>query len=275
MNTKTLALILLRRWKVAVPIFVVALVFAIVNAGSPSHSVEVSFLLVTPSDVSGESDDANTNPILSTPSEVRSVANVVVITMQTDSRRLEVEESGYSLAYEFSVARTDPFVSAVVIDDTAEGAVESAIVLSQLFIEEMTQQQIRFGADAGALVRAELLEISEPLADYSGVRATQAIIVFLGLTLAVFAAFAIEGARYFFSDRRIEYREMLVASAANDQLAQSRRESQPVIEAGPERRLGPSVDSPSDSDVDAGDDEVEGDDKAAAGPSRGSRWERS
>ena len=269
MNTKTIVLILLRRWYVVIPIAAAALFFALQSGGSPTHSVETSFLLVTTPDVSGSTEDASANPILTTPSEVGSVANVVAVTMHGESRRTEVWEAGYSTSYDFFVARNDPFVVLTVWDDTAEGAVESSIVLTQLFVEEMTEQQIRFGADPGALVRAELLEISEPIADYSSVRTTQAMVAFIGLVFAVVAAFAVEGVVYFFSDQRREYRAMqFEAASAVDQaavqpqpqrIAPQREAHQPElasVETAPELEPAESA-------------------SASSAASRGSRWGRS
>lgn len=204
MDLRTIVLILLRRWYVAVPIAVLALWFASGSGGSPSYTVESSFLLVTqPVDA----EDEIGNPILETPSAVNSAANVAVVIMHSETRRIEIAEAGYAPGYGFSVARNDPFVNLAVAHGDPELATETATVLSNLFVEEMAVQQLRFDADAGALVRAELLEISAPIADYSGVRTTQATYAAAGMLLAFLAAFAVEGVVYFFSDRRKEFAE--------------------------------------------------------------------
>ncbi len=207
MEIRTIVLILLRRWYVAVPIAILALYFAAGSGGAPIYSVEASFLLVT-NPTSTIEDSAASNPIIETPAAVNSVANVAVVVMQTESRRAAVAEAGYSPGYGFSVSRADPFVNLELTDDDPELAIESAVALTGLFVEEMEAQQIRFGADAGALVRAELLEISEPIADYSGVRTSQLTFAVAGLVLAFIAAFVAEGIMYFFSDRRQEFHEL-------------------------------------------------------------------
>ncbi|MEQ8841235.1 MAG: hypothetical protein RIB98_09655 [Acidimicrobiales bacterium] len=207
MEIRTIVLILLRRWYVAVPIAVLALWFAAGSGGQPTYSVEASFLLVTNPSTTTE-DAAASNPIIETPSAVNSVANVAVVVMQTEARRTAVAEAGFSPSYGFSVARDDPFVNLELTDDDPELAIETAAALTRLFVEEMDTQQTRFGADATALVRAELLEISEPTADYSGVRTSQLTVAVAGLLFAFVAAFAVEGIVYFFSDRRIEFREL-------------------------------------------------------------------
>lgn len=267
MNTKTILLVLLRRWYVVIPIVVGGLVLASVSGGSPTQSVETRFLLVTAPTVSGTTEDANTNPILTTPSAVRSVANVVTVTMHTDSRRAEVFEAGYSPSYDFGVARNDPFVGLTVVDDTPEGAIESSIVLTQLFVEEMTTQQIRFGADPGALVQAELLEISAPIADYSGVRTTQAMIAFATVVVAAILAFAVEGAFYFFGDRRREYRALTLAGEEGAQPVRA-----PLAPAAP-----PSGAQHDDSAGEAIPPELEtsaSGSSPAGSASRSSRWDR-
>lgn len=205
MDIRTIVLILLRRWYVAVPIALLTLYVAAGSGGSPTYSVEGSFLLVVAPDSS--TDEADSNPIIDTPSGVNSVANVAVVVMHTAERRADVADNGYSPSYGFSVARNDPFVTFEVSHDDEAVAVESAAVLGRLFTEEMTVQQQRFGVDAGALADAELLQISEPVADYSAVRTAQATVVAAGFLLAFIAAFAVEGVFYFFSDRRREFHE--------------------------------------------------------------------
>ncbi|GJM39684.1 MAG: hypothetical protein DHS20C19_30510 [Acidimicrobiales bacterium] len=205
MDLRTIVLILLRRWYVAAPIAALALYVAAGSGGSPSYTVEGSFLLVVAQDTSTE--DGPTNPIITTPSGINSVANVAVVVMHTSERRTDVAEAGYSPSYNFSVANNDPFVNFEVADDDELIAVESAAVLARLFTEEMTVQQQRFGVDAGALARAELLEISESIADYSSVRTGQITVAAAGFLLAFMAAFAVEGVFYFFSDRRREFHE--------------------------------------------------------------------
>lgn len=205
MDIRTIVLILLRRWYVAVPIALLALYLAVGSGGSPTHSVEGSFLLVTSPDDNDE--EAISNFLLEIPGGVNSVADVATVVMHTADRREAVADAGYSASYGFSVARDDPFVNFDVTDADEEVAAESAEVLAQLFIEEMTEQQRRFGVDAAALVRAELLEISDPVADYSAVRTAQATLALVGLVFAFMAAFAVEGVVYFFSDRRREFEE--------------------------------------------------------------------
>ncbi len=204
MDVRTIVLILLRRWYVAVPIALLAIFMTFQSGGGPTYTVESSFLLVTPPDADpGES----TNVILDTPSAVNAVANVAAVVMHSEPRLIEIIEAGYSPSYSFTVARNDPFVVLDVTDSDPDVAIESGTMLSQLFVEEMAVQQLRFGADASALVRAELLEISAPDADYSAVRTVQATVLGAGLLLAFLAAFTVEGVVYFFSDRRKEFSE--------------------------------------------------------------------
>lgn len=205
MDIRTIVLILLRRWYVAVPIAALALYVAAGSGGSPTYSVEGSFLLVVSPDSSA--DNVAENFIITTPSGVNSVANVAVVVMHTSERRADIADAGYSPSYGFSVARNDPFVNFEVAHDDETVAVESATILGQVFTEEMTAQQLRFGVDAGALARAELLEISEPIADFSAVRTSQATVAMAGFLVAFLAAFAVEGVVYFFSDRRREFHE--------------------------------------------------------------------
>ena len=91
-----------------VPIAALALYVAAGSGGSPTYSVEGSFLLVVAQDTSD--DDGPSNSIIDTPTGVNSVANVAVVVMHTSDRRADVADAGYSPSYGFSVARNDPFV---------------------------------------------------------------------------------------------------------------------------------------------------------------------
>ncbi|MEZ5245294.1 MAG: hypothetical protein R2707_09375 [Acidimicrobiales bacterium] len=187
------------------PIALFALYSAAGSGGSPTYTVEGSFLLVVSPDAS---EDTVSNVIIDTPQGVNSVANVAVVVMHTTERRTLFADAGYASGYNFSVARNDPFVNFEVSDVDQLVATESAAVLARVFTAEMTTQQLRFGVDSAALANAELLEISEPVADYSSVRTGQAMVAAVGLLAAFMAAFAFEGVVYFFSDRRQEFHEL-------------------------------------------------------------------
>ena len=206
MDLKTIAVIVLRRWYAVLPIAIAALIFAASSGGQPSHNVDASFLLVSP--VAGSSDGV-TNPLLQTQAGVNSVANVAAVVMHSPPKRAAVAEAGFSPEYLFTVANLEPFVTFRVVSDDPDVVVDSATVLARLFVEELGIQQLRFGASPNALVDAQLLEVSPPIADYSAVRTQQAIVGLAGLLVAFLVAFLIEGIAYLRSPKRAEFLELL------------------------------------------------------------------
>jgi len=206
MDLKTVFLVILRRWYVVVPLSVAAVIFAVNSGGNPTYNVDSSFLLVSPVDVNA---DEGTNPLIGSRSGLNSVANVAAVVMHSAPRREAVADAGLSDDYLFTVVNLEPFVTFRVVSDNPDIARESATVLAGLYVDELAEQQLRFGASARALVRTELLEISAPEADYSAVRTSQAIYAGAGLLAAFMAAFAIEGYAYFRSPRRAEFLRLL------------------------------------------------------------------
>ncbi|RME29139.1 MAG: hypothetical protein D6798_00850 [Deltaproteobacteria bacterium] len=193
MDLTTLLTILRRRWYVAAPVLLVGLVGALLGGGRPSYTVEANFLLVAP--VVG-ADGAASNALLENSSGVNAVASVAVVVVESEASRADVAAAGYSADYDFRVARNEPFVTLVVEAHDPDLAVGTTLALSRLFLEEIADQQLRFGVASGSLVHGELLDVDEPTADYTGVRLRQALVVAAAALLAGLAAIATEGWAY-------------------------------------------------------------------------------
>ncbi len=193
MDLTTLLMIIRRRWYVAAPLFALGVLGGALVGGSPTYTVEANFLLVAPV---VSSDGTVSNALLENSSGVNAVASVAVVVLESEASRRDVDAAGFSAEYDFRIARNEPFVTLVVDADDGDLAVGSTLALSRLFIEEIADQQLRFGVASGSLVRAELLDVDEPEADYSGVRLRQAVALVAGLVAAVVAAVALEGWRY-------------------------------------------------------------------------------
>lgn len=200
MDLTTLVTIIRRRWFVAAPLVAVGLVAAALVGGSPTYTVEANFLLVAPA---VGADGTPSNALLENSSGVSAVASVAVVVLESEASRADVADAGYSADYDFRIARNEPFVTLLAEAGNADLAVGSTLALARLFIEEVADQQIRFGVASGSLVRAELLDVDEPAADYSGVRLRQALALTAGLVLAVLGAVAAEGWSFYRRGRLI------------------------------------------------------------------------
>jgi hypothetical protein len=260
MDLKTIVLVVLRRWYVVVPLAMASLIFAAVSGGEPTYTVDSSFLLVSP--VSATADDG-TNPLLQSRSGLNSVANVAAVVMHSTPRREAVAAAGLSDRYLFTVANLEPFVTFEVVADDPDVARESATVLAGLYVDELAEQQLRFGASAGALVRSELLEISAPDADYSAVRTKQALIAAVGLLFAFLVAFAIEGFVYVRSPQRVEFLRLFREEADS---IESEREMEAGAAGPGAHPVGEGDGAPSPSPVTAVESEPSG--------GGGGRWSR-
>ena len=264
MDLKTVFLIILRRWYVVVPLSVVAVLFAVSSGGNPTYNVDSSFLLVSP--VAANADEGS-NPLIESRSGLNSVANVAAVVMHSAPRREAVAEAGLSDDYLFTVVNLEPFVTFRVVSEDPDIARESATVLAGLYVDELAEQQLRFGASAGALVRTELLEISAPEADYSSVRTTQAMYAGVGLLAAFMTAFAIEGYAYFRSPRRAEFLRLL--KDETDTIRYSTDAAAAAAAAARMARSTGGVGAPVPDAVDESDDAEDEASKKAA-----SRWSR-
>jgi len=198
MNLKAIAYILSARWYIVGPIVAIALVLAATSAGPPTYKVEASFLLLLPGSEPEVSEEDPTvvepdNPVVDASTVVNRAAELATSVLEGDLSRDELEARGYAGTYDFEIAPRDPFASVSVEATDPDQATATTLLLTDLLVVEMRNQQLRFGASPDAIGSAELLEVSLPQADYSGVWVRRAGIVALGSLIATLVATTVEG----------------------------------------------------------------------------------
>jgi hypothetical protein len=220
--------VMVRRWKVTVPLLVLTAVASIAIGGviSPDYQASTTLLLVGPGSnaagaatevASGETttttaapvppapgattttvapgaDDQTPNPLLSLNSSLISTARASLESINDDGVRRELAEDGLSTTYEVTVAVRDPIMQIVVSGTSADQVTDTLAALQSTLVADLQARQDQAGATERSRIQVQTLaETNQPNAIYESRRRAQLVIVALGLVLSAVGAFAAEG----------------------------------------------------------------------------------
>jgi O-antigen/teichoic acid export membrane protein len=222
--------LIVRRWKVTVPLLFLTLVASLVLGAtvSPDYEASTTLLLVGPSGpnatagappVTAPPGDQGTelpappgaaaptettaappvtepdsNPLLTLNQSLISAARASLESINDDSVRKSLREAGLSTTYEVTVAQKDPIMQIKVTAPEANTAVDTLGALQAALVDTLQKRQDDAGAPANTRIQVQTLAgTSEPHAIYGSRRRAQLVIVALGLALTAIAAFGVEG----------------------------------------------------------------------------------
>ena len=224
--------VMVRRWKVTVPLLVLTAVasFAIGGMISPDYQASTTVLLVGPGSnaagtatevASGETttttvapappppegaapttattlapgaDDQTPNPLLSLNSSLISTARASLESINDDGVKRELAEQGLSTDYEVTVAVRDPIMQILVNGTSAAQVTDTLAALQSTLVADLQARQDQAGATEQSRIQVQTLaETNRPNAVYESRRRAQLVIVALGLVLSAVGAFAAEG----------------------------------------------------------------------------------
>jgi O-antigen/teichoic acid export membrane protein len=222
--------VMVRRWKVTVPLLVLTAVASIAIGGmiSPDYQASTTLLLVGPGSnaagaatevASGETttttvappppppgapttattvdpsaDDQTPNPLLSLNSSLISTARASLESINDDGVRRELREDGLSTTYEVTVAVRDPIMQIVVSGTSGDQVTDTLAALQSTLVADLQARQDQAGATERSRIQVQTLaETNQPNAIYESRRRAQLVIVALGLVLSAVGAFAAEG----------------------------------------------------------------------------------
>ena len=207
MDLWQLTVLVLRRWYVALPVAVLAVVAAAL-AGSriqPEYATTAQVQITAPNvalvggiqalapDESGEEvEEVTINPFLS--GGAQTMAQTMEKTMGNQQVRREIVVRGGSSAYTVKAQTRTPFLQLGVVAESAAQASRTAELFGQVLRRELETLQDLKGAPAVQQFTVTDLAVGEtPSAGKDGLRKVQAIVLGVGLALAVGLALLLEG----------------------------------------------------------------------------------
>ena len=124
--------IVLRRWKVALPIFLVFAVLAFVGSGmiDAEYSANGSVMLIGPSTSGAPVADAaagegDGNPLVTGCNSCETVARATQLSLSSTEAKQGMAEAGLSTNYTIVVENRSPLMTLTATSDTPQGAVDS------------------------------------------------------------------------------------------------------------------------------------------------------
>lgn len=196
MSLRETLLVIVRRWRLSVPAFVLSVILA---AGTfvlirPSYVAEEQLLILASPTAAGI--DEPTNPFLNFGSTLVSTAGVVTLTVQAPQVVEALEKQGFSAEYEVKIDDSTPAPILLVTATDADPGVASrtADAVTDEVKKSLDAVQEKAGAPRDTWVRTDVLFRSPKAKIQRKSQIRAVIVVFAGaLTVTALALFLIEG----------------------------------------------------------------------------------
>jgi hypothetical protein len=196
--------IVLRRWKVALPIFLVFAVFAFVGSGmiDAEYSANGSVMLIGPSTsgaaaadpAAGEGDG---NPLVTGCNSCETVARATQLSLSSTEAKQGMAEAGLSTDYAIVVENRSPLMTLTAKSDTPQGAVDSLAGVIERINGELELQQSDVNAPSDLRITTNVLfQDTAAKGDYGGRTKARAGILAAGILAAAGAALLLEGVKF-------------------------------------------------------------------------------
>ena len=172
---------LLRRWRIAVPMIILAavVVLRVYGSISPTYVASGQILLTSPT----VDTDLCDNPILCTTNALGTAAEAGAARIYSPEVVEELFDQGYS-EYEVSVSPTDPILLFTASDTSPLRAEQTVSRLFSRFEEEMAELQRSLGAPDDSFINTIILQQPASLIESSS-RIRTTLIAFVASGLAV------------------------------------------------------------------------------------------
>jgi hypothetical protein len=195
--------IVLRRWKVALPIFLVFAVLAIVGSGmiNAEYSAHGSVMLIGPSTSGAAADptagEGDGNPLFTGCNSCETVARATQLSLSSTEAKQGMAEAGLSTDYVIVVENRSPLITLTATSDTPEGAVDSLAGVIDRINGELELQQSDVNAPSDLRITANVLfQDTAAKGDYGGRTKARAAILAAGILAAAGTALLMEGVKF-------------------------------------------------------------------------------
>jgi hypothetical protein len=194
--------IVLRRWKVAVPIFLVFLVAAFVGGGmiAGEYKADASVILLGPNQqAAGDTLDPNVasndvNAYLTGCSTCETVARATQLALLASPTRSSIAEEGLSTDYSIVVENRSPIMLISVSDGSGSGATDTLQGIIDRINQELEARQTDVNAPTDQRITANVLaQDEEASTNFGGRSRVRLALMAVGAAAAVAAAFIVEG----------------------------------------------------------------------------------
>lgn len=200
--------IVLRRWKVALPIFLLFAVLAFVGSGmiNAEYSANGSVILLGPNSQGGDGLDAaagdtDVNPYIVGCNTCETVARAIQLSMSSTEAKQAMADDGLSTDYTIVVENRSPLITLTAKAATPAGAVDALEGVIDRINGELDLRQSDVNAPSDQRITADVLsQDTAAKGDYGGRTKARAALLAAGALAAAGTALLLEGVT--FSRRR-------------------------------------------------------------------------
>lgn len=196
--------IVLRRWKVALPIFLAFAVLAFVGSGliNAEYSANGSVILLGPNSQAGDSVDAaagdtDVNPYIVGCNTCETVARAIQLSLSSTETKQAMADDGLSTDYAIVVENRSPLITLTATATTPAGAVDALQGVIDRINGELDLRQSDVNAPSDQRITANVLsQDTAAKGDYGGRTKARAAILAAGILAAAGTALLMEGVKF-------------------------------------------------------------------------------
>jgi hypothetical protein len=197
--------IVMRRWKVALPVFLAVAAVGIVGSGTidGEYSANGSVILLGPNQQAAADAldpsvaQTDVNAYLTPCNTCETVARAIQLSLLGTETRQLMAEDGLSPDFTVVVESRSPIMSLSAAGDTPDGAVATLEGVIERINLELETRQTDVNAPTDQRITANVLsQDAEATGDFAGRTRARAALLAVGAVLAVIAAFAVEGVTF-------------------------------------------------------------------------------
>lgn len=194
MDLVTFLRILLRRWDVVLPGFLLTLVTTFAAGGSvtPAYEAQGSLLLFGPATGTSPRGTAPINPYLNFNSSLESTAVIIAESMSSEEIVRQLADLGATAGYEVTATQKTPILTVSARGSSEAQVRHTAQLVLQRVQDELAARQQAAGAPANTLIRSQVLSPPRVSVQAGNKSRVMAAVAVLGLGTTVLLAFAVE-----------------------------------------------------------------------------------
>lgn len=186
--------VLVRRWDVVVPGFLLTVVTVIAAGASvaPEYEAEGSVLLLGPSTSASSQGTVPVNPYLNIPSSLESTAVIIAESLRSERTIGELADLGATVDYELTPTEKTPILTVAARGLNKDQVLHTAEVVLQRVQEDLATRQQEAGVPSASLIRSQVLSPPRATMHAGSKPRVMAAVGALGLGLTVTLAFGVE-----------------------------------------------------------------------------------
>jgi capsular polysaccharide biosynthesis protein len=193
--------IVLKRWKVALPIFLLFAVIAVVGSGmiNAEYSATGSVILLGPNSQASESADAaagdtDVNPYIIGCNTCETVARAIQVSMSSTETKQSMADDGLSTDYTIVVENRSPLMTLTADSGSPQNAVDTLAGVIDRINGELELRQSDVNAPSDQRITANVLsQDAQAKGDYGGRSKARVALLAAGALTAVATVLVMEG----------------------------------------------------------------------------------